>query len=198
MTPDNDLSAVFDLALASEPPCADATAQVFAQAGRIRTRQRLAYAASGVTTAAVVLGVVLAASVYGIPGHRHASGGTAGLSVAAPAISATGKPSGNPGPVTTAEIPAAQMVTILTGLLPAGSVPSDPESQPGYAGLVLSDTAGRVKVEVNVEPGFNKGGLFDCATRPIAPARHFAPRQRDHDAARAVATDRDRNSAPRS
>ena len=172
---DNDLLSAFNLAVADEPPCERGPEQVFLQAGRIRTRQRLAVTVGGAASVVVVLGLVLAAGAYGLPGR----GGSASLSVGAPAGQPSSKPSPSPTPSIHAEkmIPPAEMLAILKSLLPPGDTTSEDVSQPGFGSVVLKDTKGRSTVEVNVQPNFDRSpkpgsppaaGYYSCATRSMA------------------------------
>ncbi|GAB3833719.1 hypothetical protein ACFPIJ_09580 [Dactylosporangium cerinum] len=136
-----------------EPPVGGGPAAVFARADRTRNRQRIATAVSGI----VVLGVV--AGVAAVAADRSGGAPTAGPA----AVVSAGPPtaptltSAAPSPRTRpSDVPADVMLNTLLSLLPAGLTVSEPYSQKGFAEVVLNDPAGRGKVQINVQPGFNR------------------------------------------
>ncbi len=151
---DNDVRTVLGLAVADEPPCAAGPEQVFQQAGRMRNRQWLTVSLSGVGAVAVVLAVALAVGTGGHPGQASS---TPGLQAGAPGV-----PSPSPSREVV-QVPA-EVLSTLESLLPAGLTFSAQDSQQGYAGLVATDSAGKVRIEINVQPDFGK------TDRPSSPA----------------------------
>ncbi|MEU0555585.1 hypothetical protein [Dactylosporangium sp. NPDC006015] len=166
---------------ADEPPAGAGPAAVFARADRARTRQRLTMLVGGVA----VLGVAVGTAAFAL----DRSGGAAttaqppAVATSAPAASAAlpaASGAGSPRP----EVPADVMLATLRRLLPAGLATSEPDSQPGFAELILTDRAGRGKVQVNVQPNYRRAvppgrvsgddpmDKFSCAKRQEPPGTH--------------------------
>ncbi|GID94183.1 hypothetical protein ACFQFC_08920 [Amorphoplanes digitatis] len=160
MTGVHDLKGLLEQATSHEPPPGAGPAEVF---GRARSMQRRRRVGAGVAGAAT-LGVLLVVAVAARPGPAAGPDPEGGVAPAAPAPS-TGAPS--PG------TPATVLETLRT-LLPPGAKTRDHESDDGFAGLVITDPAGRTTVEVNVQPHFTELGKasaaqlldrYDCAKR---------------------------------
>ncbi|GAA3221657.1 hypothetical protein ACFO1B_16325 [Dactylosporangium siamense] len=163
-----------------EPPVGGGPAAVFARADRTRSRQRIATAVSGIVVLGVVIGVAATAvdRSGGAPTAAPAPVVSAGPPSAPTLTSAAPSPRTRPS-----DVPADAMLNTLLRLLPAGVTVSEPDSQPGFAEVILSDRAGRGKVQVNVQPGFNRvipsghGGddpmdTFTCARRRDPAGTH--------------------------
>ncbi|MEV0568426.1 hypothetical protein [Dactylosporangium sp. NPDC050588] len=171
---------------ADEPPAGAGPAAVFARADRARTRQRLTMLVGGVA----VLGVAVGTAAFAL----DRSGGAA--TTAQPPAVATSAPATSAAPPATSaappaasgaprpEVPPDAMLATLRRLLPAGLATSEPFSQPGFAELILTDRAGRGKVQVNVQPDYRRAvppghvsgddpmDLFTCAKRKNPPGTH--------------------------
>ncbi|MEV4512301.1 hypothetical protein AB0K00_25465 [Dactylosporangium sp. NPDC049525] len=172
-----------------EPPVGAGPAAVFARADRTRTRQRLTALVSGIAVLGVAVGVAVVAADR--PDGAPVAAPVPSVSAGAPSTPAWTLPAGDPsGPVRAStapgagradELPGDVMLATLRRLLPAGVTASDPVSQRGFAELILTDPAGRGKIQINVQPNFIAGrspgrdagsdpmDLFSCATRPSPP-----------------------------
>ncbi|MEV6924980.1 hypothetical protein AB0M46_10830 [Dactylosporangium sp. NPDC051485] len=155
-----------------EPAIGTGPSAVFARADRVRTRQRLTMLVSGVA----VLGVAIGAAALAVDRSGGASTTAQAPVVVSSAPTGPGpSPSPSPGG-RRADVPGDVVLATLQRLLPAGVATSEPFSSPGFAEVILTDPAGRGKVQVNVQPHFAEPpsrrpvgdapmDLFSCAKR---------------------------------
>jgi hypothetical protein len=162
----NTLHDMLSTAVAEEPPCSGGADQVFAQAARLHHRHRLTVAVTGLAgilaVAAVAVPVSAAVGHRGSTGPGGGFGAPAGPSSSPGASTRPGGPSSSPGVSTRPgggpAVDGRTLLETLQTLLPHDVTTSDPQSQNGYASVVLADSRGKAKLEVNVQPGFGTDG----------------------------------------
>ncbi len=156
----NELQSLFDVALTDEPPLAGGPDRVFARADRLRNRHRMLAAATGLAGVLVVAGVAVpvgAAALGGGGGAGQTQGFGAPTVQSGSPSTQTGLPSAGGG-ATVPVTDGAAMLATLKSLVPVGLQTSQPFSQDGYAELVLTDSQGKGKLEINVQPHFFEHG----------------------------------------
>ncbi|MEU4219363.1 hypothetical protein [Actinoplanes sp. NPDC026623] len=153
----HDLRGLLERATTDAPPPEAGSAEVFGRARSIQRRRRLGAGLAGAGTLGVL--VAVAATLSGPAAVPDPAGGVAPATAAPPTTAPT----------------APTVLETLRDLLPPGArAGQEEETSGGFAGLVVTDPAGRTAVQVNVQPGFTHSGKttvsqlldrYDCAKR---------------------------------